>query len=33
MPKMGRVKKEHTEYWWKAMVQMNENIVVWTLLF
>jgi hypothetical protein len=27
MPKMGRVKKEHTEYWWKAMVQMNENIV------
>jgi glycyl-tRNA synthetase len=28
------LKKNIQEYWWKAMVQMNENkCVVWTLLF
>jgi glycyl-tRNA synthetase len=27
MRKTGRVKKNIREYWWKAMVQMNENIV------
>jgi hypothetical protein len=25
--KRSRVKKNIREYWWKAMVQMNENIV------
>jgi glycyl-tRNA synthetase len=27
------LKKNIREYWWKAMVQMNENIVGLTLLF
>jgi glycyl-tRNA synthetase (class II) len=27
MHKTGRIKKNIREYWWKSMVQMNDNIV------